>query len=171
MAAFTVLTGKKLSAAIKGYGAKAETFAKLTHQLAYSALRHVEDHHCASHLNALFAATPTNYRNTLRIWAKDLGKVTFDAEAQAFAYAKDASSDMDKALDVSPAEYAREKKQGAETDFDEVRAIETFLKKMREKGGSPAAISAIEGALRIAKGDNVTAIPAPAERKVTKKAA
>lgn len=107
MAKFQVLTGKAIAKAINSFEKTAATFAEKTHQIAYSALAHVEEHHDVIYLQALFSATPMNYRKAIVDWATGLGKVTFDAKALTFAYAKGKASDMATAFDVSPAEYAR----------------------------------------------------------------
>ncbi len=168
-----ILTGKTLAKRIAGYGKVAATFAAATHELAYGAINHVELHHCASHLNALYNATPTNYRGALRKWAVKFGKVSFDAETKTFAYEVKASSDLETAFTVSPAEYATESKKDA-ADFDELRTLETFLKKMQEKGASAKTIAAIEGAVRLLKkpsGEVVQMTPKAAPKGDAKKAA
>ncbi|EBX4816790.1 hypothetical protein DRY87_24495, partial [Salmonella enterica subsp. enterica serovar Newport] len=62
MTSFAILSGKSLKSAIAGYGKIAATFSQKTHQLAYSALDHVEQHHDAIYCNAIYSATPKNYR-------------------------------------------------------------------------------------------------------------
>ncbi|GHB34005.1 hypothetical protein GCM10007094_23740 [Pseudovibrio japonicus] len=109
---FKVLSGKALTRAISGYGKTATTFSQRTHQLAYCALLHVEEHNCASHIAKLYQSSPTNYRGQIREYACALGKVTFDTETQEFAYSKGKKSDLETALKVSPAEFLREKKKG-----------------------------------------------------------
>lgn len=112
MANFQVLTGKTLKSKIAGFGKKAATFAADLHQLAYSALNHVEEHHDAVYVTALYNAMPTNYRLSVVKWSTALGKVTFDPKTLEFSYAKGKTSDMVKAMAVSPAEFSRETKAG-----------------------------------------------------------
>lgn len=109
MTAFAILTGKALKGAIANYGKTAATFAERTHQLAYSALLHVENHHDAVYCNAIFTATPKNYRGALVSWFKAFGKVSFDSAKSEFVYSKGRKSDLPTALTVSPADYAKAK--------------------------------------------------------------
>lgn len=109
MTTFAILSGKALKGAIASYGKTASTFAERTHQLAYSALLHVENHHDAVYCNAIFAATPKNYRGALVTWFKSFGKVSFDAAKSEFTYSKGKKSDLPTALMVSPADYAKAK--------------------------------------------------------------
>ncbi|EFO32116.1 conserved hypothetical protein, partial [Roseibium sp. TrichSKD4] len=94
---FKILKGAALKNAIAGYGKKVASFSQHTHQLAYSALQHVDDHSCTSHLNALYASTPTNYRGAIRVWALAFGKVKFDAKTLEFTYNKKGVSDLESA--------------------------------------------------------------------------
>lgn len=132
MATFEVLTGKALKARVAGFGKKAATFSADMHQLAYSALQHVEDHHDAVYCTALFAAMPTNYQASLKNWFTAFGKVKFDAESKAFAYAKGKESDMPGAMAVSPAEYQRAK--GAKAASPLMDRVESMAKKAIESG-------------------------------------
>ncbi|MGH0004523.1 hypothetical protein ACQU0X_31035 [Pseudovibrio ascidiaceicola] len=133
---FKILSGRSLSKAISGYGKTASTFSQRTHQLAYCALLHVEDHNCASHLTKLYQTSPTNYRGQIREYACALGKVTFDGDKQEFAYSKGKNSDLETALRVSPAEFQREKKKGAgasKSFADRLAALAD--KELKEDGG------------------------------------
>lgn len=166
---FTVLTGKALKSGIDKFATTAASFTQAQHQLGYSCLAHVEEHHCASHLNRLFASTPTNYRDALRVWAKAFGKVSFDpapAEAGAhFAYDAKAKSDLPAAMETGPAEYAKADKTGAaEKALDEVKAFETLLKRFEEKGASARAVELARSAIRALKTPVETA-PAAAPAK------
>ena len=107
-ATFKILSGKSLKSAIAGYGKTVSTFTEKTHQLAYSAINHVEEHHDAIYCNALYEATPANYRAALANWMKAFGKVTFDANEKTFTYAKGKASDLPAALQVSPADFAKD---------------------------------------------------------------
>lgn len=153
MATFKILTGKALSAAIAGFGKVSATYSEKTHQLAYSALNHVEEHHDACHLNSLYAATPVNYRSALVRWSTAFGKVTFDAKELAFTYAKGKASDMPAALAVSPADYVKDSSTKAEAKFDEIAQLESVIKRFTEKGASRKMLSALKGALRMVKGE------------------
>ncbi len=130
---FKVLTGSKLKAAIAGYGKTVATFSARTHQLAFSAISHVDLHHCPSHLNALYQATPTNYRGAIRKYACAFGKVEFDKDSMSFTYKKDGKSDLDAALTVSPADYEKETKTGApKATSDLLTRLERLAKKELE---------------------------------------
>ena len=110
MTAFAILTGKSLKNAVANYGKTASTFTEKTHQLAYSALNHVEQHHDAVYCNAIYSATPKNYRTAVVKWMTAFGKVAFDAAKLVFTYAKGKKSDLPTALATSPAEYEKAKK-------------------------------------------------------------
>ena len=128
-ATFKILSGKALKNAIAGYGKTATTFAERTHQLAYSAINHVDEHNCASHINALYQATPTNYRGALRTWACYFGKVKFVTETMTFEYNKSAKSDLQAALETSPAEFQRQGKKGAKTATPLIDRLEKMIEK------------------------------------------
>lgn len=165
MAQFAILTGKALASRIAGFGKVAATFTQATHQLAYSALNHVELHHDAIYCNALFNATPANYRGALVVWFKAFGKVAFDAATKEFTYSKTAKSDMATAITISPADYQKQSSTKDAADFDEIKALESFIKKMVEKGARKRMIHALNGVMRIVKGElpedktNVVAAP------------
>lgn len=110
MATFAILTGKKIASAIASFGKVAATFSQRTHQIAYSALNHVELHHDACYVQALYEATPVNYRKAIADWATYHGKVAFDAKTLTFTYAKRKASKMDEALQVSPADFTKANK-------------------------------------------------------------
>jgi hypothetical protein len=114
MTAFAILSGKALKSAIASYGKTASTFAERTHQLAYSALLHVENHHDAIYCNAIYTATPKNYRGAVVAWFKAFGKISFDAAKAEFTYSKGRKSDLPTALTVSPADYAKAKSDTAD---------------------------------------------------------
>lgn len=165
MAKFQVLTGSKLNNAINGFSKAVATFAEREHQLAYSALNHVELHNDPKYLNALFNVTPANYRNGLKSWATALGKVTFNAETRMFEYAKGKVSDMTTAMEVAPANYEKAKgKQRAPAAFDEVAFLERMVKKMEEEGASPRVLQAVKGALTLAKSPAIVAEATPAAK-------
>ncbi|MCM0751527.1 hypothetical protein DEA98_09985 [Brucella pseudogrignonensis] len=68
MANFKVLKGNALGKAIEGRGEAIATFTEKEHQLAYSAIAHLDEHNDAKYVNALYAVTPVNYRAGLRAW-------------------------------------------------------------------------------------------------------
>lgn len=158
MAQFSVLKGKGIAKAIAGFGAKAATFSALVHQIAYSALDHVEQHHDACYVQQFYDAAPVNYRAMLVNWFTNFGRVSFDAKALTFTYVKSKASDMDGAMAVSPAEFQKEKKGGASEKADTQEKVLasaiTRLEAIREKGGKvdPRVLQAIKGALAIVEG-------------------
>lgn len=154
MATFKILTGAALKNAISGFGKKSSTYAELTHQLSYSALNHVELHHDAIYVTSLFEATPVNYRSAIVRWAVNFGSVTFDAKTTAFTYKKGKASDMDGAMKVSPADFVKSEKK-AETAFDEIKQLEAVIARFTEKGASKKMVKALQGALRVVKGESV----------------
>lgn len=153
MAAFAILTGKSLAKAIAGFGKVSATYAEKTHQLAYSALNHVELHNDACHLNGMYAVTPVNYRAALVKWAVAFGKVEFDAIALTFSYKKGKASDMPAALEISPADYVKASSTKTEPTFDEVEQLEKVIKRFADKGASKRMVAALKGVLRVMKGE------------------
>lgn len=148
MATFNILTGAALAKAIAGQGKAVATFTAREHQLAYSALNHVELHNDPKHLNALFDVTPANYRRGLVSWATAFGKVTFDPKTKAFVYAKGKASDLEKALDIAPANYAREANATVEkTAKPLIDRAEALAKRTLESDDSSADDKAFARAL------------------------
>jgi hypothetical protein len=149
MAQFQVLEGKKIAGAIKGFGAKAATFSTLVHQIAYSAINHVEQHHDAIYCNAFYNALPVNYRKMVTDYMTAFGKVSFDAKELVFAYSKGKKSDLETALTVSPAEFQRQKKAGMERVDTVEKALASFLTRLqaiKDKSGlDPRVLSAAKG--------------------------
>lgn len=158
MAKFQVLTGKALTSAIAGRAKAIATFTEREHQIAYSALNHVELHNDPKYLNALYSVTPANYRGGLRAWAMAFGKVSFDGESGEFAYAKSKTSDMVQAMEIAPANYQKTTKAKADTAFDEIKHVEASLKKLTDNGASPQVIKAMEGVLRVAKSAHLSVV-------------
>lgn len=113
MATFKVLKGDALGKAIEGRGEAIATFTEKEHQLAYSAIAHLEEHNDAKYVNALYAVTPVNYRAGLRAWVGAFAKAKFEKESQTFVYAKGKESNLEKALEIAPANYAKEANAGA----------------------------------------------------------
>lgn len=154
MSKFTVLTGAAIGKAIASFGKQIATFKEREHQLAFSALNHVEIHNDPKYLNALYAATPANYRAGLRSWAGAFGRVTFDEKAETgpFVYAKGKTSDMDGAMAVAPADYVKaQKADTAEKAFDEVVELEKIIKRFAEKGATMRTLNSLKLALSQAK--------------------
>lgn len=165
--AFTILTGKTLATAIEGRAKAVATFTEREHQLAYSALHHVELHNDPKYLDALYAVTPVNYRKGLRSWAGAFGKVKFDDATGKFEFVKGKTSKMDDALAIAPANYEKATKGKDKSDFDEVEFLTRALKKLTDNGGSPMSIRAIEGAIRSLK---ISVIETSREDKPARKA-
>ncbi|CCF19148.1 protein of unknown function [Pseudorhizobium banfieldiae] len=163
MTKFVVLTGSKLNNAIKGFVKAAATFTEKEHQLAYSALNHVELHNDPKYLNALYAVTPANYRRGLVSWSTAFGKVKFDDKARVFEFAKGKKSDMAQAMEIAPANYEKATKGKPAAAFDEVKYLESVVKKLEENGGSPRVLQAVKGALTLAK-TPIVAAPAKAPK-------
>ena len=152
MAQFQILTGKALNSAIAGRAKAVATFTEREHQIAYSALHHVELHNDPKYLNALYAVTPVNYRKGLRAWSTAFGKVTFDDKTAAFVYAAGKKSNMEAALATAPANF--EKAAGKKNDgneFDEITYLERALKKLEDNKAHPRTIQAMKGVLTVAK--------------------
>jgi hypothetical protein len=163
MTKFTILTGSAIGKAINAFGKTIATFKEREHQLAFSALNHVDLHNDPKYLNALYAATPANYRGGLSSWALAFGRVTFDAKEGVFAYAKGKKSDLEAAMDVAPADYAKSQKEGAgEKAFDEIAELEKIIKRFAEKGASGRTLNALKGVLNVAKVGIVAETPKPA---------
>lgn len=154
---FAVLTGKALKTAIAGRAKTVATFTEREHQLAYSALMHVENHHDACHVNALLNVTPVNYKAGLIAWCKAFGKVTFDSKESTFTYSKKKESDMESAGQIAPANFQKEKGKRSTPAFDEVKQLERVLKQFNENKASTIVIKAIESALTVAKKAAVSA--------------
>ncbi|EUB97291.1 hypothetical protein PMI07_000867 [Rhizobium sp. CF080] len=171
MAKFVVLTGSKLNSAINGFGKVVSTFSEREHQLAYSALNHVELHNDPKYLNALYAVTPVNYRKGLVSWSTAFGKVSFDKATSVFTYVKGKASKMDEAMEIAPANYERSAgKAKSEKEFDEVAYLEKVVSTLTEKGASPRILQAVKGALTLAKTPNVVVAPVKAEKPAKAKA-
>lgn len=158
MANFQVLTGSKLGNAIKGFGKTVATFSEREHQLAFSALNHIELHNDEKYLNALFAVTPANYRKGLVSWATAFGKVSFDADERVFKLAKSKKSDMEQAMQIAPANYEKAKNATAEVTFDEQKYLEGVVKKLTDKGADPRVLQAVKGALNLYKVNQIAAV-------------
>ena len=60
MTKFTVLSGSAIGKAIVSFGKAIGTFKAREHQLAFSAINHVDLHNDPKYLNALYTATPAN---------------------------------------------------------------------------------------------------------------
>lgn len=155
---FDVLKGKSLGAAIKGREKVAATFAAREHQLAYSALVHVDEHHDVIYLNRLYAVTPANYRYGLMMWAKEFGKCRFDSKTREFVFSKGKKSDLKSALNVAPANYKPAKGDNSEpAAFDEIKALEKFIERCVDKDASPTMVHGLQQILKAVKRPAVVA--------------
>lgn len=163
MTKFTVLTGSAIGKAINAFGKTIATFKEREHQLAFSAINHVDLHNDVKYLNALYAATPANYRGGLSSWALAFGRVTFDAKEGVFVYAKGKKSDLEAAMNVAPADYAKAQKGETEgKPFDLADMVEKLIKRAGEKGASMRDLNALKVALQTIKGAEVVAAQKPA---------
>jgi hypothetical protein len=170
---FTVLEGKKIAGAIKGFGKKCATFSGLVHQIAYSAINHVEAHHDAIYCNAFYNALPVNYRKMVADYMTAFGKVTFDSKDLTLTYAKSKKSDLESALTVSPADFQKTKKAGGEKVDTVEKALASFLTRLeaiKDKSGlDPRVIAAAKAIANIGKEEsNVVEMPAPKAKTVRK---
>lgn len=156
MTAFQILTGSALKSAIAGRAKAAASFTEREHQLAASCLMHVEKHSCPSHLNALYQATPTNYRAGLASWSAAFGRVVFDKSTGAFTFAKGKKTDVDGLLAIAPANFEKQAKSArTEKEFDVAAYLAKVVDTLTNKDADPRVIQAVKGAL------NLTKMPAP----------
>ena len=160
MTAFQILTGSALKSAIAGRAKAAASFTEREHQLAASCLMHVEQHSCPSHLNALYQATPTNYRAGLVAWSTAFGRVAFDKSTGAFTFAKGKKTDVDGLLAIAPANFEKQAKASAraEKEFDVAAYLAKVVDTLTNKDADPRILQAVKGALNLAK------MPAPVEK-------
>ncbi len=155
-----LLVGSKLGNAIKSHGKAAATFAQSQHLYGASALNHLQDFGGVEHLQALYEVTPMNYRPALKAWALEFGRckfVTKDAKTGAtvnkFAYDSKKKGDIEGALKISPAEFAKAPAARVPGAFDYVAKLEseaTRLEKMIEDfeaNNAPMAIISMLEAL------------------------
>lgn len=171
-AKFVVLTGSALTSAIAGRAKAVSTFTEREHQIAYSALNHCSISNDPKYLNALYTATPANYRKGLVLWSVEYGNVAFDQKTGAFKYAKGKTFNMDSAMDIAPANFekqAKAAKEAKETAFDEIKYLEGVVAKFEDKKGSPRILQALKGALTMAKSEAIEAAKAPAKPAKVKK--
>lgn len=172
MAQFRILEGKALASAIKGASAKIATFAQLQHELAYGAVLHLDRHNGVEYVQAVYDAMPANYKGAIRTWFTAFGKCTFDSTTKAFTYAKGKKSDMAAALATSPADYERAAKKKGNPVFNEVAALDAFIKRMTENGASARTLRALDGVKKMLAAPAVVEVPAvkPAKAKTAKAA-
>lgn len=163
MAQFEILSGKSLKSAIAGRGAAIATFTQREHQLAVSALAHLDAHNDVIYVQALYDMSPANYKPSLRKWFVEFGKCGFkandDGNGGAFTYSKSKASNIDEAMKIAPANFEKGGKEGGADgeakDFDEAKYLEGVLKALEKKGGSARVIAAMEGVLKVARGPAV----------------
>tara|TARA_B100000678_G_scaffold152398_1_gene127243 strand:- start:597 stop:1223 length:627 start_codon:yes stop_codon:yes gene_type:complete len=175
MATFQIIKGKALANAIAGRAKQVATFKEREHQLAASALTHLDAHNDACYVQALYEVTPRNYRAGLVKWATAFGKCKFDAKAEKFEYRK-GKSDMEAAMKIAPADYVKETKKAdaKKPEFDLVAKMESLIEKAEEVGTDHATLSAMHGVIRLHKAAMEKAakeVAAEAEKKAEKKAA
>lgn len=171
MTTFTVLKGKALSAAIKGRAKVASTFTEREHQLAYSALAHVDEHHDVIYVQRLLEVTPKNYQPGLIAWATAFGKCKYDRKAEQFSYVKSKKSDLPAAMKVAPANYQKAATAKTQAAFDEVKALESVIAKFEKNKASTVTVRALKAALAIAKGGDKPAVTIVADNTDQKQAA
>lgn len=156
MTTFNILKGSALGKAIAGQGKAVATFTAREHQLAYSALSHMEPasegkapSNDPKYINALYAVTPANYRRGLVDWACAFGRVTFDKSKGEFAYAKGKKADLDGALKVAPANFAKAAKKGvSKADVSLMDRVEGLAIKTIENDSASKDDRAFAKALR-----------------------
>lgn len=141
-----ILKGSKLKSALKSYAKNVATFKARNHQLAYSCLVHLEENHCASHLNTLYQAMPTAYRKSIRDYATAFGKCGYDKESDSFIYAKSKKSDLDGACAIAPADYAKASKSRDSKPFAD-RIAKMIERELKQEGGDHALARYLHEAL------------------------
>ncbi len=161
-----LIAGKNLKSAINAYGKQAATFAEKMHQLAASAVAHLNAHNELCYVQQLYDATPLNFRPVLREYIVNFGKVKFNAiDAKTKApvnkfelstgkkLPENAESVM---LTVTPSEFAKAAKSGNAADpkkYDAKakleslqRSIETMMEDFDKHGVAETACTKLETA-------------------------
>lgn len=182
MAKFEIISGKALKSAIAGRGKAIATFTEREHQLAVSALAHLDQHNDPIYVQALYDMSPANYKRGLRLWFVEFGKCTFKADDKgnggAFVLAKKQPTNLDGAMEVAPANFEKaEKEKTREAKaFSTVDYLAKVVEKLKKEDADVTVIRAVEGALRVAGGPvlvvrNQKPLPAAAEKKAPAKKA
>lgn len=132
-ATFKILTGKALSTAIGGMGKKAATYSESLWQVAASALHHVEGKGNGSveYVNAVYSATPTNFRGGLKAWFEHMGRVKFDSDTGAFKFAKKRKFLEAEMMTVSPAEFAKPSGSKRPRDASPLEGMRDLVKRLQ----------------------------------------
>lgn len=182
MAKFEILSGKALKSAIAGRGKAIATFTEREHQLAVSALAHLDQHNDPIYVQALYDMSPANYKRGLRLWFLEFGKVSFKAAEQgqggAFVYAKSKPSNIEGAMEVAPANFEKAAKENTAEPkaFSTTEYLTKVIEKLTKEDADIRVIRAVEGALKVAAGPTVVvrnqkALPATVEKKAPAKTA
>ncbi|HLP66753.1 MAG TPA: hypothetical protein VK181_04465 [Rhizobium sp.] len=169
MAKFEIITGKALKSAIAGRGKAIATFTEREHQLAVSALAHLENHNEPIYVQALYDMSPANYKR---------GLCTFKAAEQGqggtFVYAKARPSNIAGAMEIAPANFEKATKE--ENSEPKAFVVADYLSKVVEKlkkeDADVTVIRAVEAAVRVAGGPSVVVrnqrpLPAASEKKAS----
>ncbi len=181
MAQFAILSGKALKTAIAGRGAQIATFTQREHQLAVSALAHLGENNDPIYVQAIYDMSPSNYRTGLRLWFCEFGKCTFkvaeNGKGGTFVLAKKRETNLDGAMKVAPANFAKEVNAATTPakDFSASEYLAKVVEKLTKENADPRVIRAVEGAMKVAAGPivvvrNQKALPTAAQKKVTAKA-
>lgn len=176
MAKFEIITGKALKSAIAGRGKAIATFTEREHQLAVSALAHLENHNDPIYVQALYDMSPANYKRGLRLWFVEFGKCTFKAAEQGqggtFVYAKARPSNLEGAMEIAPANFEKAKKESDSEPKAFVVAdyLAKVVEKLKKEDADVTVIRAVEAAVRVAGGPvvvvrNQKPIPAASVKK------
>ena len=180
MAKFEIISGKALKSAIAGRGKAIATFTEREHQLAVSALAHLDQHNDTIYLQALYDMSPVNYKRGLRLWFVEFGKCTFKADEKGtggtFVLAKKQSTNLEGAMEIAPANFEKATKE-ATTEakaFSTADYLEKVIEKLKKEDADVTVIRAVEGALRVAGGPvlvvrNQRPLPAAGEKKAAAK--
>lgn len=180
MAKFAIITGKALKNAIAGRGAQIATFTEREHQLAVSALNHLDQHNDPIYVQALYDMSPANYKRGLRMWFLEFGKCTFKAaetgQGGTFVYAKSKPSNLDGAMEIAPANFEKAAKESTSEAkaFSVTDYLAKVVEKLTKEGVDQRVIRAVEGAHKVATGPvvvvrNQKPLPTAAEKKAAPK--
>ena len=175
MSKFEVLNGSAIGKAITSFGKAITSHKAREHQVAYSAIAHMEPKeegkapsNDPKYLNALYAATPANYRAGLKNWALAFARVRFDDKAEngPFVYNPKGTADLVGAMDVAPADYAKATSDKAAAPLNLVKAIEGLIKKAIEANVSARELNALKLCLSGLQNGEMKSAPVPVSVKV-----
>ena len=124
MATFKLLSGSAaINAAIESIKRRGDRLRSDIHKAAVSCLAHVEEHGDVTVMTSLANALPQGANvKRLRMWAEAHGKVYWDDESKAFAYRKNATTNLDGAMEVHPFDFQKAETEKAAFDFAEAVA-------------------------------------------------